>query len=138
MPFSPTTIGPDKKPGGPTEAQRVAQIKKQSVSESALLEEERIYRQGVVSIKDLIAPAAFKVDPGYVQLGNVLARTIFVVTYPRYITVGWSSPVIMLNTALDIGMFFYPVPAAIILKQIIINVQGARLNYYLNGEIYGV
>ncbi len=118
MPFTPTTISPDKKPGGPTEAQRVARIKKQSVSESALLEEERVYRRGVVSIKDLIAPAAFKVDPGYVQLGNVLARTIFVVTYPRYITIGWSSPIIMLNTALDIGMFFYPVPAAIILKQL--------------------
>ncbi len=118
MPFRPTTIEADKKPGGPTEAQRVAQIKKQSVTESVLLEEEKIYRKGVVSIKDLIAPAAFKVDPSYVQLGNVFARTIFVVTYPRYITVGWSAPIISLNTALDIGMFFYPVPAGIILKQL--------------------
>ena len=75
-------------------------------------------RQNIIWGFGVLGFWGFKVDPGYVQLGNVLARTIFVVTYPRYITIGWSAPIIMLNTALDIGMFFYPVPAAIILKQL--------------------
>lgn len=86
--------------------------------EQTVLEEERIYRKGVVSIKDLIAPASMKVNPSFVQLGNTFLRTIFVITYPRYIGVGWSSPIINLNLTLDIGMFFYPVKSEIILKQL--------------------
>ena len=45
-------------------------------------------------------------------------RTIFVVTYPRYIAVGWFAPIVNLSVSLDIGMFFYPVKSHIILKQL--------------------
>ena len=86
--------------------------------EKILLEEERVYRKGAVSIQDLISPASMKVEPSYVLLGDQHVRTIFVITYPRYITVGWFTPIVNLNTALDVGMFFYPVKAEIILKQL--------------------
>src|SRR3989339_1918118 len=102
MPFSPETIE-TKKPVSlkkPSEAQKVSSLKKKSAEEKIILEEERVYRKGVVSVKDIISPAAFKVDPSFVQLGDIFARTIFVVTYPRYITVGWSAPIINLNNAL--------------------------------------
>lgn len=82
------------------------------------LEEERIYRRGVVSVRDLIAPASFEVNPSHVRLGDVYVRTVFVIGYPRYISVGWFSPIINLNVSLDIGMFFYPVNSAVILKQL--------------------
>ena len=52
------------------------------------------------------------------RLGDVYCRTLFVVTYPRYLTVGWASPLINLSTQLDIAMFFYPIPAEVILKQL--------------------
>jgi type IV secretory pathway VirB4 component len=89
-----------------------------SSEELVTLEEEKIYREGVVSIRDLIAPSALKVDAKSIQLGTVFCRTIFIATYPRYISVGWSSPVINLSVTMDIAMFFYPVKAAIILKQL--------------------
>lgn len=87
-------------------------------SDLITLEEERIYREGTVAIRDLIAPSAMRVDSTYLQLGDTFVRTLFVVTYPRYISVGWSSPILNLNMTMDIGMFFYPVPAYIILKQL--------------------
>ncbi|MEI7740966.1 MAG: DUF87 domain-containing protein [bacterium] len=99
--------------------------------EKTELEEERIYRSGTVSIKDIIAPAAFKVEPSYLRLGDRFVRTLFIVTYPRYVTVGWSSPIINFNTTIDISMFFYPVKAEIILKQLqkkVGNIE-AQLNY---------
>ena len=65
-------------------------IEKKSNEELVTLEEERAYREGTVSIKDLLAPSAFNVEPSYVQLGNIVCRTLFVVTYPRYISIGWS------------------------------------------------
>ena len=92
--------------------------KKKMAEETIILEEERSYRKGVVSLRDLISPAALKVDSSFIQLGSIFARTIFVVTYPRYISVGWSSPIINLNHTFDVGMFFYPVKSEVILKQL--------------------
>ncbi|KKR99294.1 MAG: Type IV secretory pathway VirB4 protein-like protein [Candidatus Magasanikbacteria bacterium GW2011_GWC2_41_17] len=119
MSFSPNTLEQKKLiRRGPTEAERLSSAKKKVAEETIVLEEERVYRAGTVSVRDIISPAAFKVDPSFVQIGSSFARTIFVVTYPRYISVGWSSPIINLNTAFDIGMFFYPVKSEIILKQL--------------------
>jgi len=86
--------------------------------EHAALEEERVYRKGVSSIKDLIAPAALKVEPSFVRLGDVFCRTLFVVTYPRYVSVGWTSPLINLSSQLDISIFFYPIKSEVILRQL--------------------
>ena len=94
------------------------ELKREQEEERIQLEEERIYRRGVASIKDLIAPSAMAVEPSFVRLGEVYCRTLFVVTYPRYVTVGWASPIINLSSQLDIAMFFYPIKAAIVLKQL--------------------
>ncbi|KAA0205782.1 DUF87 domain-containing protein [Candidatus Uhrbacteria bacterium] len=94
------------------------ELKRQQEEQRVALEEERIYRRGVASIKDLIAPAAINVEPSFVRLGDVFCRTLFVVTYPRYVTVGWASPIINLSAQLDIAMYFYPIKADIILKQL--------------------
>ncbi|MBI2551970.1 ATP-binding protein [Candidatus Uhrbacteria bacterium] len=82
------------------------------------LEEERIYRRGAVSVRDIVAPASLQITPAHVKLGGTFTRTIFVVAYPRYIAVGWFAPIVNLASSLDIGMFFYPVASSIILKQL--------------------
>lgn len=83
-----------------------------------LLQAAQAYEEGVRSILDLIAPAAFKVKPRYVDLGGRFASTMFVVTYPRYIAVGWFAPIVTMNLALDVAMYFYPVKPVVILKQL--------------------
>lgn len=95
-----------------------ADIKREQEAEKIAIEEERIYRRGVASIKDLIAPASFVVDPSFLRLGDVFCRTLFVVTYPRYVSVGWASPIINLSAELDIAMFFYPIDAPVVLKEL--------------------
>jgi len=114
------------------EEKRAARIRQESVplskqeelqekiakEEKILLEEERVYREGTISIKDIIAPAAIKIHPTYLMLGTKFVRTIFVIGYPRYITVGWFSPIVNLNLPLDVAMYFYPVRTEIILKQL--------------------
>ncbi len=94
--------------------QEQASIKQEAIT----LEEERIYQKGVVNIKDLIAPAAFEVKPSYLILGDSYVRTFFVLNYPRYIGVGWFTPIVNMSKTLDVGMFFYPVKSEIILKQL--------------------
>ena len=83
-----------------------------------LLEAAKAYEQGVRSILDLIAPAAFQVKPRMIDLGGRFASSMFVVTYPRYIAVGWFAPIVTMNVPLDVAMYFYPVKAPIILKQL--------------------
>lgn len=115
MAFKPGTIqrAPQEKV---KQEQRVRQ--KEVKEELISLEEERIYREGTVAIRDLVAPSALNIESTYIQLGETYLRTIFVVTYPRYIAVGWSAPILNLTTTVDIGMFFYPVKSPIILKQL--------------------
>lgn len=96
----------------------VRELPRRPSDEREVIEAERIYRQGVVTVRDLIAPAALKIDPRYLELNGQFVRTLFVISYPRYISVGWFGPIINYNVPLDISMFFYPIPSDIILKQL--------------------
>ncbi len=119
MAFNPATA--TQKIAAPKEEKRplsAEEKKRQAQEERIKLEEERIYRRGVVTIRDLIAPAAFEVKPNLVRLGDLYARTVFVVTYPRYLLIGWFTPIINFSATMDVGLFFYPVQPEIILKQL--------------------
>ncbi len=116
MPFKPVTT---QKYSGNLKAESEEMKKKRQIEEELItLEEEKIYREGTVAIRDLVAPSAFQVQTNFIQLGDTFLRTIFVITYPRYISVGWSAPILNLNITMDVSMFFYPVNSAIILKQL--------------------
>lgn len=86
--------------------------------EKEALEAERVYRQGIVGLRDLIAPSSMRVDSSYLQLNSKYLATIFVTTYPRYISVGWFEPVINSSLTMDIAMYFFPIPSGIVLKQL--------------------
>ncbi|MFH0951623.1 MAG: ATP-binding protein [Patescibacteria group bacterium] len=111
------TPAPQLKVDLPPEERRQRE-EKEVTKEKELLKAERVYRAGIVSVRDLIAPAAMQVKSDHLILGSRYVRTLFVVTYPRYISVGWFAPIINLNVTLDISMFFYPVESKIILKQL--------------------
>src|SRR3989338_6177180 len=83
-----------------------SQKEAERAEEKILLEEERAYVKGTVAVRDLIAPAAFQVTPRHLVLSGLYVRTIFVVNYPRYVSVGWSAPIINMNHTIDIGMYF--------------------------------
>lgn len=91
---------------------------KQSQQDAQILEAAQIYRKGVTSVLDLIAPSAMNVETRYLDLGGRLVSTMFVVSYPRYISVGWFAPIILMNKEIDVSMFFYPVKSNIILRQL--------------------
>jgi len=118
MPFQPITTDYTSS-GKPDKGRKRKHEKKQKTEQELItIEEERVYRTGTVAIRDLIAPSAFKVESNFIQLGDIFLRTMFVITYPRYISVGWSSPILNLNLTMDISMFFYPVKSGVILKQL--------------------
>jgi type IV secretory pathway VirB4 component len=74
-----------------------------------LLQVEREYRKGLNTLMDLIAPSALLVTPSKLQLSGKLARSFFVLSYPRYISPNWLAPVISLDVPMDLSMFIYPI-----------------------------
>ena len=118
MAFKPGTSIKESKARANLLQKEKGKLAEESAEELLTLEEERIFREGTVSIRDLMAPASFNVESNFLQLGDVYARTIFIISYPRYISIGWSSPVINLSVTMDVSMFFYPVKSGIILKQL--------------------
>jgi len=85
---------------------------------SDIIESEKVLEEGEVAMRDIIAPASMRVQADHLELNGLWVRTLFVTEYPRYINVGWFSPIINLSSTMDVAMYFYPVQASIILKQL--------------------
>lgn len=69
---------------------------------------EEIYRTGVLGLQDVIAPHALRISPKELDLGEKIARTFFVISYPRFLTTGWFAPIINMDKVLDIAIFIHP------------------------------
>jgi len=69
-------------------------------------------------VKNVIAPAALEANPNYIRLGDTYVKTLFVFTYPRYLSAGWFDTIINLPNLLDISIFVHPEDTARMLKQL--------------------
>lgn len=81
-------------------------------------EADELYESGVATLKDLIAPPAIRVSPNYFQVGDVFARTLSVVAYPRYLGTNWFSSIINIDSPMDIGFLIHPVDTREIMKDL--------------------
>lgn len=76
------------------------------------------FNRGVSSLRDIVAPAGFKVGPKYLEIDGKWATTLFVTTYPRYLDTNWFAPIVNFDIEFDAAMFVYPQESAKILKQL--------------------
>jgi conjugal transfer ATP-binding protein TraC len=93
-------------------------LKEKPEEEIDIITSEKVLSEGAVAIRDIIAPSSMRIESDAIELNGQLARTFFVVNYPRYINVGWFSPVINLSASMDIAVYIYPVASDIILDQL--------------------
>lgn len=70
------------------------------------------------NIKNIIAAPALEINANYLKLGNKYSKTIFVFTYPRYLSSGWFSPIINLPELMDVSIHIHPVDTALALKNL--------------------
>ncbi len=91
--------------------------KKETPAPIAPILPEQIYKQGILELQDVIAPSALKITPREINLGDKIARTFFVMSYPRVLTDSWFAPIINLDRVLDISIFIHPIDSADILKK---------------------
>lgn len=76
------------------------------------------YEQAVSSLRDLIAPSGLVINSTSIKLGETFCRTLFILTYPRYLSMNWFSPVIEMEHLFNISISYHPVDNTIILRQL--------------------
>ncbi len=81
-------------------------------------------------IKDVIAPSAVEESSGSVKIGNNFIRTIFILSYPRYLSADWFTPLINLPRLVDISIMIHPVDTGVALRNL--RKKAARVEAQIN------
>lgn len=71
-----------------------------------------IYAAGKLELADTIAPAALKVGSKEIELGEKVSRTFYTISYPRFLTDSWFTPIINLDKVFDVSIFIHPMDTA--------------------------
>src|SRR3990167_8168940 len=71
-----------------------------------------IYKQGSLDLVDTIAPTALKIGSRELELGEKFVRSFYTISYPRFLTDSWFSPIINLDKVLDVSLFIHPIETA--------------------------
>lgn len=91
--------------------------KEEKSSEISSILPQEIFEAGVLELKDIIAPSALKVSPKEINLGEKILRSFFVISYPRYLSEGWFSPIINMDKVFDVSIFVHPIETSKVLRQ---------------------
>lgn len=79
---------------------------------------KKLFEEKTIGIRDIIAPSSIEITSNFLKLGEKLSKTFFIFSYPRYLNTSWFSPVINLNTPMDISLFVHPIETELTLKQL--------------------
>ena len=68
--------------------------KKKSGEEKSLpIPVSDVYEWATMELADKIAPSAIEITPRAMHIGDKIVRTFFVISYPRYLTDNWLTPI---------------------------------------------
>ncbi|MFQ6049455.1 MAG: LAGLIDADG family homing endonuclease [Candidatus Paceibacterales bacterium] len=79
---------------------------------------EKIFEAPAIGVKDIVAPSSVTLNANYLKLGKRFAKSFFIFSYPRYLSTAWFSPIINLDTPMDIGFHVHPIETGTVLKQL--------------------
>ncbi len=97
-------------------------------------EAERAYREGILTLRDIIAPSSFTIENNYLIIGTRYVRTLFVYGYPRTLFTGWLSPIINLDEVIDISLNIVPVESRVVLENLKKKVGQLEASVQINAE----
>ncbi|MBP6948460.1 MAG: DUF87 domain-containing protein [Candidatus Pacebacteria bacterium] len=77
---------------------------------------EQVYKIAEMQLKDVIAPSALGITSNGLNLGTVVVRSYFVISYPRYLTDNWLSPIINLDKVFNVSIHVSPLNTSDVMK----------------------
>jgi len=90
---------------------------KENDGEIAPILPQEIYEAATLELKDILAPSALKITPRELNLGEKIARTFFVISYPRYLADNWFAPIINLDKVFDVSIYVNTIETQKVLRQ---------------------
>lgn len=78
---------------------------------------EEMYNSAVMELQDVLAPSAIAITPKSITMGDKIAKSYYVISYPRYLTSGWLSELVNLDKIFDVAIHVHPVETAQILRE---------------------
>jgi conjugal transfer ATP-binding protein TraC len=99
-----------------------------------MLDAEKIYQQGITTIRDLIAPSSMEIRYDMLRIEGMYSQTFYVYAYPRYLETNWLSPVINFDVTMDISQFIYPIDSATIMRVLKKKVAQMQATVRINAE----
>jgi conjugal transfer ATP-binding protein TraC len=76
-----------------------------------------IYNAATLSLQDTLAPSALQIESKDFTIGDIKGRSYFIMSYPRFLTDNWLSPLINLDKVFDISMHITPLDTGDIMKK---------------------
>ena len=76
------------------------------------------FAQGLIDVKDIIAPSAIEVNFNNLVIGHKYFRSYFAVGFPSIVTPNWMEPLINFEYPIDISTFYYPNDTGEMLKML--------------------
>lgn len=77
---------------------------------------EDVYEWATMELAEKIAPSAIEITPKSMRIGDKILHTFFVISYPRYLTDNWLTPLINLDKIFDIAIHVTPIETAELLR----------------------
>lgn len=123
-----------KKPQDPDKQKAIEEKKKLEAEKKRLQEARAVFEEGMTTLKDILAPSAFRINPNYIMINDSYVQTLFVFTYPRFLTTNWLSPIIAYDATMDISMYIYPQESKSVLEDLRNRVGRMQATYAINRE----
>ncbi len=78
---------------------------------------EEVYDKASAELKNFIAPAGLKIDAQQLNLSGKIAKSFFIISYPRYLDDSWLAPIINLDKIFNVSIHITPLATAEMMKK---------------------
>ncbi|MDD3614346.1 MAG: ATP-binding protein [Candidatus Pacebacteria bacterium] len=78
----------------------------------------KVSKTGPHTIAEILTPPALEIESNYLRLGDLYVKTYYIISYPRYLTTGWFSPILNIDQTVDVSIFVHPIDSGTALKQL--------------------
>lgn len=78
---------------------------------------EEVYSSANNELKNIIAPSGIKIDAQEMNVSGKIAKSFFVISYPRYLDDSWLAPIINLDKIFNVSIYITPLATAEVMKK---------------------
>lgn len=99
---------------------------------------EEVFNKASEELRNLLAPSGVKISSQEINISGKIAKSFFVISYPRYLNDAWLSPVINLDKIFNVSIHITPLATAEVMKKFqkkVVEVESQIMAKQEKGEV---